>query len=285
MAAAAESATIRSGVVHWRRLVAYWLLACAFSWSWWIPLALDGAITRPGQGWPTHLPGLLGPAFAAVVVVAATEGRDGLRGLWSRMTRWRVAWWWYALIIATVACALLAYPAAWLSDSAAPSAADFASYSGVGTVPIVVMLVYVVIVNGFGEETGWRGYLAEGLLNRFGAATTGLLVAVPWALWHLPMFWVVASFRDFGVGGTIGWLIGLTAGSVVLAWMYAGAGHSVLIVALWHTAFNLTSATDAASGLPAAVSSTLVMFAAVAIGIGAVVAARRRTRHAAGSGQ
>ncbi|GAB93685.1 CPBP family intramembrane glutamic endopeptidase [Gordonia rhizosphera] len=265
-------------VVHWRRLVAFWLLACMFSWSWWIPLALAGDITKPGQAWPTHLPGLLGPALAAVVVVAATEQRAGLRRLWSRTIRWRVAWWWYVLVLATAACALLAYPAAWLSNSAAPSAAEFAAYSGVGVLPMVLMVTYVVIVNGIGEELGWRGYLAEGLLGRFGIATTGLLVALPWALWHLPMFWVVASFRDFGVGGTVGWLVGLAAGSIVLAWIYAGSGHSVLIVALWHTAFNLTSATDAAAGLPATLSSTLVMVAALVIAAAGWFAGRRTAR-------
>ncbi|MEP9394082.1 MULTISPECIES: CPBP family intramembrane glutamic endopeptidase [Gordonia] len=268
--------------VRWRRLVAYWLLACAFSWSWWIPLALTDVAVGPGQGWPSHLPGLLGPAVAAVVVVAVTEGREGLRRLWARVIRWRVSWWWFVLVLATAACALLAYPAAWLSDSAAPTAADFAAYSGVGAWPVVVMLIYVVVVNGLGEETGWRGYLAEGLLGRFGITTTGLIVALPWALWHLPMFWVVRSFRDFGVAGTVGWLVGLTAGSIVLAWIYARSGHSVLIVALWHTAFNLTSATDAAAGLPAALSSTLVMIAAVAIPVAAGVARRRNAKSRSG---
>lgn len=81
------------------------------------------------------------------------------------------------------------------------------------------------------------------------------------------MFWVVESFRSFGPAGIVGWAIGLTAGSVVLAYLYRGSGNSVLLVAAWHTAFNLTYATKATSGLVAAMSSTVVMVAAVVISV------------------
>ena len=42
-------------------------------------------------------------------------------------------------------------------------------------------------------------------------------------------------------------------------------GRSVLLVALWHTAYNVTSATAVTDGLPAALTSTVVMVAAVVI--------------------
>ena len=35
-----------------------------------------------------------------------------------------------------------------------------------------------------------------------------LIVWPIWALWHLPLFWVVDSFRDFGVGGILSLLSG-----------------------------------------------------------------------------
>ena len=78
------------------------------------------------------------------------------------------------------------------------------------------------------------------------------------------MFWVVANFRDFGVGGTIGWAAGIGFGSVLLTWLYQSAGRSILIVALWHTAYNFTTATQA-SGAAAAVATTAVIIASVII--------------------
>ena len=49
------------------RVSAYVLLAYTMSWLCWLPLAFRHQIVHVG-GWPTHLPGLLGPAVAAVAV-------------------------------------------------------------------------------------------------------------------------------------------------------------------------------------------------------------------------
>ena len=73
---------------------------------------------------------------------------------------------------------------------------------------------------------------------------------------------------------TIGWVLGLLAGSVVLTRLYVGSGRSVLLVALWHTAFNFTTATTATQGLSAAITSTAVVVAAVVV----LVRARARER-------
>lgn len=68
-----------------RPVTAYLVLACAASWAWWVPMALTGAVSRPGTGWPTHLPGLLGPALAAVAVTALVDGKPGLADLGRRL--------------------------------------------------------------------------------------------------------------------------------------------------------------------------------------------------------
>lgn len=70
---------------------------------------------------------------------------------------------------------------------------------------------------------------------------------------------------QLGVGGTIGWSLGLLSGSILLTWMYQASGYSILVVALWHTAFNFSTATDVTSGVPAAVISTVVMVVAVVL--------------------
>ncbi len=233
------------------------LLAYGVSWAVWLPLAVRGVVVEPGQGWPTHLPGLMGPAAAALVVTAATEGRAGIAELWSRLVRWRVGWVWYAVIAGTAAMTLLpvvagSEPGSLVRFSGAPAA-------GLWVVP------YVLVVNGFGEEIGWRGYLAEQLLVHSSRARTALIVWPIWAAWHLPMFWFVGNFQDLGVGGTIGWVVGIGFGSVLLTWLYASAQHSILVVALWHTAYNFTTATEASAGVAAAVASTIVIVASVVI--------------------
>lgn len=253
--------------VQERQLVCYVVLAYALSWAWWVPMAVTGTTTGTGQAWPTHLPGLMGAAVSAVVVTAVASGSPGLRDLARRTWRWRVGWRWYAFVAATASLVLLAPISAALAGDPLPTAADHATYSGLGALPVLATFAVVLAVNGFGEEIGWRGFMAHRLLPRHGVVRTGLMVAPVWALWHLPMFWFVASLVDLGAAGAVGWVVGLTAGSVLLTWLYQGSGQSIAIVALWHAAFNMVTATDAGAGVPQMVASTVVMVAAVAIGV------------------
>ncbi len=252
----------------------YVALAFAFSWLWWVPMAVRGQVVRTGQGWPTHLPGLLGPAFAAIVVVLGWRGTTGLRELGRRAVRWRGVgrWWWSVPGILALGAVGLAV-AAVAGDPV--DLGGLAEYSGAPVISVVLLFGYVLLVNGYGEELGWRGVLADGLVDRVGEVRAALLVTVAWGAWHLPLFWVVEAYRSMG-WATLGWTLGLLAGSVVLTRLYVGSGRSVLLVALWHTAFNFTTATTATQGLSAAITSTAVMVAAVVV----LVRARARERAA-----
>ena len=258
------------GRVPWPRRVvtrhpseSYVVLAIALSWAWWIPLAMGSNATEPGVGWPTHLPGLLGPALAAVAVTAVVDGRPGLADLARRSLRWRVGWWWLTVGAVTAAGAV------GLAISGVDDVGDLTRYNGIsaslGAAPTVVV---ALLVNGFGEEAGWRGFLADRLLARRGLIRTSLLVTVAWAVWHVPLFFLVGSFDEFSPAMVVGWTLGLTAGSLVLTWLHRGAHRSILVVAVWHTAFNLVSgATPAGEGTPGVIASTAVMVAAVAIAV------------------
>jgi len=247
------------------------VVAFFLSWAWWMPFVLRGDTVRPGDPWPTHMIGLLGPALAAVIVTGTVDGRGGLTDLVQRMMRWRVPFAWYAGCLATIGLGLAV--AAMVPNG--HSWADASSFGGVPNLGLVLTFLLVLLVNGFGEETGWRGFLADRLLPRHGIVGTALLVALVWGLWHLPLFLLVESFRNLGVmlGG---WVVGLVCGSLVLTWMYARSGYSILVVALWHTSYNFSSGTALMEGAPAAVTSAVVMVLA------AVIAARtlpRATRH------
>lgn len=263
-------ASVRAWITR-RPMTAFVGLTYAISWAWWWPLLWADGPVRVGVGWPTQLPGLLGPAIAAIVVTAVVEGKTGLRHLGARLVRWRVGLGWLAVVAIIVAGGIAA-----LATGAATRGASWTAYPGMvgGWGPILGFLL-VLLVNGFGEEVGWRGFAVERWAQRRSLLVTALLVAAVWAPWHLPLFFVQASFQAFAPTDVVGWAVGLTAGSLVLAWLYLRAGRSILLVAVWHTLFNFTSATPAASGAMAATTSTLVMVAAVVI-IGLEVRHRSR---------
>lgn len=271
-----RSVTTVRGWVSAHRLTTYVVLAYVLSWAYWVPLALGSRSVETGVGWPTQVPGLAGPAISAVIVTAVASGRAGLAGLWQRVTRWRVGRWWLSVPAILAAGALGLALVASATDTGA-----LTRYNGItaGVGPLAT-IVLVLVLNGFGEETGWRGFLADDLLHRHSLTVTSVLVALVWAPWHTPLFFFQSSFDDFTLAAVVGWAIGLTAGSVVLTWLYRGSSHSILLVAVWHTAFNFTSATPAAAGTVAAITSTLVMLAAVVI----IVVDRRKREPAASSG-
>jgi membrane protease YdiL (CAAX protease family) len=264
-----------------RPVAAYLVLACATSWAWWLPMALTGSVARPGVGWPTHLPGLVGPALAALAVTAVVDGKAGLAELASRVVRWRVGWWLWAVVVGTASVAVVNVLIMAAMGQPLPALAAFERYTGIGSVGLAAVIGISIVVNGLGEETGWRGFAAHRLLPHRGPLVASLIVALMWAIWHLPLFWVVESFRSFGPAMIVGWLFGLLAGSIVLTFLYRRSGLSILLVAAWHTAFNLTSATEATSGVGAAMASSVVIIAALVIAIGWFVGGRRGARTAA----
>jgi len=242
-----------------RRLGAYALLAYALSWAGWLPLALTHQVVRVG-GWPTYLPGLLGPALAAVVVTIVAAGRDGVRDLARRILRWRIGWWWL-VALSPLALLGLGYAAAAIAGQR-PAEQDLWLINGFprwGPVGVVTLLV---LVNGLGEETGWRGFLQDSLQRRVRPLVAMLVVAAVWTGWHAPLFAILDGYRGFTVVTLVGFAIGLACGAVVLGWLYNRTG-SVLAVALWHATYNLSSATVAARGLAAVLSTTVVMVGAV----------------------
>ncbi|MGZ4657248.1 MAG: CPBP family intramembrane glutamic endopeptidase [Blastococcus sp.] len=246
-------------------VVSYVVLTYAWSWSWWIPMAVRGDIVRPGVGWPTHLPGLAGPAVAAVVVTALADGRPGLADLWARVTRWRVGWRWWWLVLGTAALALLGVVVALITGDHVPTVAEFASYSGIGRIGLAGVVVVAFLANGLGEETGWRGLAADRLLRDHSLTRTSFLVAAVWGCWHVPTFWFHSAFRSYNPAQFVGWAVGLAAGSVVLTWVYRNSGRSVLLVAALHTAFNLASATEATGFVVGMIASLVVIVGAVSI--------------------
>lgn len=247
-----------------RALVVFFALAYALSWSWAFPLAAAHLVVLRGEGWPTHYPALLGPAIAAVVVTAWTIGRPGIRDLLARVARWRVPLRWWLAAVSPAAFLGLALIAMAAAGKALPSVADFGMFSGIPAIGLVGVLL-LITVGALGEETGWRGYALPQLQRRFSPLASSLIIAVLWFGWHLPQFFVIASYRNSTPVQYVGFFLGLTCGAVILTWLYNRSGGSILLVAIWHGLYNFVSGTQAATGMLAAVVTTLIMIQAVVL--------------------
>jgi uncharacterized protein len=242
-----------------RPVLSFYLLTLALSWGYWLTLLASGL--RVGPGSVAHFPGLIGPMLAAIVVTAVVGGRPGLRELGARMLRLGPRWpvklllALSPLVLGALACAVLA-----LMGQPLPSFGAFVQVPGMPEHwPWLAVLAAVVVVNGFGEETGWRGFLTERLLLTHGRLRSTLVVALLWALWHVPLFWLNVNLAALPALTLFGWLFALVCGAFVLAQVYLATGHSILCVALWHVAFNTMVSADVGTDWFGAIVSTAVM--------------------------
>ena len=262
-----------TGTVRRWPLASFVVLAYAVSWAWMFPFVAAGDVVKTGVGWPTHFPALVGPALAALVVTALVWGRAGVRDLLARMARWRMPLRWWAATLSPLAFLGVALAVA-SAVGKLPRGSDFGRYSGLPMIGVVPVAVIAILIT-FGEETGWRGFALPLLQRRHGALAAALLVTPIWALWHLPYFFTLATYRDFAPAGYVGFVFGLACGSIVLTWLYNGTGGSILACAVWHGLFNLATGTAAATGTIQAVTTTFVYVQAFLL-VGLELRARRR---------
>jgi CAAX protease family protein len=250
-------------------LLGFFLLTYGLSWSYWIPLAVAGVHTAPGSS-ATHFPGLLGPLLAAFIVTGFVGGRAGVIALAKRLVLVsRPTWRFFVYSLSPLIFLGLALVLASVTGTAVPPGSDFAVYSGLPPLGLPAVLLLVLLFNGFGEETGWRGFALEPLQRRYGPVTGTFILAALWAGWHTPTFFVVETYREMTVPMIIGGFgLGICAGAIVLSRIAQRTNGSVLAAALWHAAYNMTSATAASRGAVAAVTTTCVMVWAVLLLIG-----------------
>lgn len=244
-----------------RPLLSFFLLAYVLSWVVEIPLVLKAkGIIQTEIPFSLHYLAAYGPMLSALIVTGLTGGSRGLQELLGRMTKWRVNPVWWLVTAAPLGFNLLITVALWLIqgvriDILAMGQVDFLPALGLAALPMWILTF------GIGEETGWRGFALPRLQKDRSAFSATLILWVVWALWHLPLF-----FYSYNITILPGFLLGLLAGTITFTWLYNSTGGSVLLVALWHGAFNFTTAcVTCKTGLSTAVISTLVMVWAVGV--------------------
>lgn len=200
-------------------LIAFFVLAYLLTW-WIYPLLRFSPLLG--------IPGLFGPALAAIIMAAVAGGKSGVRALLSRVVLWRVGVRWY--VIALGLPTVLALAAAGLHYLVGGS-----TLVQMGAVSALDFVVFVLVV---GEELGWRGYALPLLLQSRSAVTASLILGVLWGLWHLPTFFVPGT-PQYGLPLPAFLLLTIEY-SILMTWLFLHTKGSVLIATLFHGAINLS---------------------------------------------
>jgi uncharacterized protein len=200
-------------------LIAFFVLAYLLTW-WIYPLLRFSPLLG--------IPGLFGPAVAAIIMAAVTGGKSGVKQLLSRVVLWRVGVPWYVIALGlptvlSLATACLSYLLG-VSESIQ-----------IGALTGIELVLFVLVV---GEELGWRGYALPLLLEKRSALTASLILGVLWGLWHLPTF-LVPGTPQYGLPLPAFVLLTVEY-SILMTWVYLHTKGSVLIATVFHGAINLS---------------------------------------------
>lgn len=208
---------------------AFFALTAVLSLPFWLLGSVTGAILLPGL--PVSALMAFCPALAGLILAWRAGGLAGARALLARSVDFRRIRGpgWLALALLFMPAVALA---AWLWKTAAgdPMPPPDLPWTA------APLLFLAFLAAALGEELGWSGYVLDPLRDRLGALNAALVIGLVWAAWHLFPFLQAGRAADW-----IAWqMLKTVAARLVMVWLYERGGRSVLALALFHAASNVS---------------------------------------------
>ncbi len=225
----------------------YFVVTFAISWGGVLAILGPAGMSAPAAEFNRLFPiavltMVLGPSIAGLGMTGLVHGRAGLRALWSRMLRFRVAARWYALALVVTpvyfTAVLLALALSMSSPDLLPGIV-----ASKHKVALLVQGLAAALAAGLFEELGWTGFAVPTLRRRHGVFVTGLIVGVLWAAWHfLVKIWASEAFglRSVMAADLTSAVLQLTGFRILMVWVH-DRSNSLLLAMLMHA--SLTAST------------------------------------------
>jgi uncharacterized protein len=199
-------------------IITFFVLAYAISWAF-LPIESVGFLPS-------------GPLIAALIVIPITQGWAGLRELGSRLIRWRVRWYWYAVAIGLPLAVHLAIVGL---NVAAGAGVPSITLTSLTTFLVVFAVRLVNPADGpLGEHPGWNGVALPGLQGAGYSPLLATAILAPLvALWHLPLFFIEGD--GFVVSVVVAGLVVTMAVTFWYAWLFNHTAGSILLLVVAHS--------------------------------------------------
>jgi membrane protease YdiL (CAAX protease family) len=225
---------------RWANVWGFFAATYAVAWIFWLPAIL----------WQGDEPNLLfvvlgtfAPSTMGIVFIYLTHDHQGRCGFWKQVIDLRrIGWRWLVIIVLAFpvvnAVTCLVYT---LLGGTPPSLAEIGN-TLVNPGLMLQLVVANLIISGFSEELGWRGYALDQLQQRWGALSASVMLGLMHGLWHTPLFFIPGITQGemgfFSLGALV-FMAGTVAGSVVFTWVYNNTQGSILSAVLLHFMVNL----------------------------------------------
>ena len=238
----------------------YLAVAFVMAWALWFAGWL---ITRRQLAlplFPVLVIGSFGPFVGALVTTLAEGGPKRALRFFARAFDPGMGW--AVFLIAFFLMPAMAVVVELIHAGLAHRAAQFT----LGWADLPLSYVFLFVLGGtLAEEYGWS-LLSDKLDAVLPLRASTLALGVIWALWHLPLFFIVAPGAIQGYTPFHIFLVATVAMRFLFAWAYHRGGYSILSNMLFHTASNLAYSIVALAPAPEDLSTGRIwLFAALTV--------------------
>ena len=228
-----------------KNLLIFFIATFLLTWACYVPIAITG--NSPYQmPWMTLL--ILGGAGPSIVGVAMTFlalDKAERREYWLRCfspRRISPLWWLIIFVLFPIIYVVVGALAQWLG-SPLPGMEKFTDL--MANPAMWPLAAFISFMSGpWSEEFGWRGVSLEPMLKRFGVIPGTALLGIIWGVWHLPLFFMPATWHGqmgFQLAGFWMFIVYSIGLSLLMTWVYQNTERSILSGMLMHFTSNFTS--------------------------------------------
>ena len=212
-------------------MIVYFALVFLITWAIWFTA---NSVESPVISAALFYTGVFSPGILALLLTYRERGSLGVQALLRRLVKFDVSrrWLVFALFFMAAVKLLVALTARLSTGAWPPSRVDL--------LPLMfAAAIFSTLLGGqIGEELGWRGYALPRMALRLGLGPSSVLIGIIWAVWHLPLFFVLGGDTD-GQSFPF-YLLQVTAISVAIGWIYMKTDGSLFVTMLLHAAVNNT---------------------------------------------
>ena len=222
-------------------VLTYFFLTYVITWTCWITVFL---MFEPYRASPESVPtilliileilakiGAFGPGIAGLILTLTLYKKRGLRDFVNRIFKWKVnpIYYLFAFLIPIVIYMIPLSIELMLGESFPNTIAAY------GVIGFIFHYLIRLLLGNYEEEIGWRGFAQHHLQKRQSPIKMSLIIGLPHAIWHIPMFLINS--------GSIDWLdfliytIRVIIFTFLATWLYSKT-QSVLLTALLHVTVN-----------------------------------------------
>ena len=203
-----------------KQLTAYFFTTFTFTWG-----LFATALALGFEQSPIIILGVWGPTLAAFVVTAAFHGKDGLKRFLGRFNA-REGFKWFLPLLGF----FLVFGFAGRFIGSAAVGIEFNPQFW-GWAWVAQVLIMQLLIPGFGEEFGWRGFALQRLQHLMTPLRATAAIFFFHLLWHAPTYWLGKGMHNVPV---IWAVVFLWPWTVLFTWVYNRSNGSILASIFFH---------------------------------------------------